>query len=76
MARAVGRAGVGAGSPGGWAERKPNSSFSIGMINQTLQPVLCTSRLRNLPTEGLFGFEPTCYFGVYKPDTFWLAGES
>ncbi len=53
-----------------------DQAFSIGMVNQTLQPVLCSSRLRNLPAEGLYGFEPTCYFGVYKPDTFWLAGES
>lgn len=46
--------------------------FSIGIVNQTLQPILANARLRNLPAQGLYGFEPTCYFGVYKPDTFWL----
>ncbi len=50
--------------------------FSLGIVNQTLQPILCSSRLRNLPAEGLYGFEPTCYFGVYKPDTFWLTEAS
>lgn len=50
--------------------------FSIGIVNQTLQPILASSRLRNLPAEGLYGFEPTCYFGVYKPDTFWLTEAS
>ncbi|GLS33194.1 peptide/nickel transport system substrate-binding protein [Mesorhizobium albiziae] len=50
--------------------------FSIGLVNSTLQPVLCTSRLRNLPKEGLYGFDPTSYLGVYMPDTFWLAGEA
>jgi peptide/nickel transport system substrate-binding protein len=46
--------------------------FSIGIVNQTQQPVLRSSRLHNVPEEGLYGFEPTSYFGVYKPDTFWL----
>ncbi len=50
--------------------------FSIGLVNATLQPVLCSARLRNLPAEGLYGFDPTSYFGVYMPDTFWLAEEA
>lgn len=50
--------------------------FSIGIVNATLQPVLSSSRLRNLPEAGLFGFDPTCYFGVYMPDTFWLGEET
>lgn len=50
--------------------------FSIGLVNATLQPVLYSSRLRNFPEEGLYGFDPTSYFGVYMPDTFWLADEA
>ncbi|MEQ1951964.1 ABC transporter substrate-binding protein [Mesorhizobium sp. CN2-181] len=46
--------------------------FSIGTVNQTLQPILCSVRLRNLPEKGLYGFDPTSYLGVYKPDTLWL----
>jgi peptide/nickel transport system substrate-binding protein len=34
-----------------------------------------SSRLRNLPDKALYGYDPTAYFGVYMPDTFWL-GES
>ncbi|MGB3389906.1 MAG: ABC transporter substrate-binding protein [Pseudaminobacter sp.] len=49
--------------------------FSIGIVNATLQPVLASSRLRNLPENGLYGFDPTSYLGVYMPDTFWLAEE-
>lgn len=49
--------------------------FSIGIVNGTLQPVLHSARLRNVPTEGLYGFEPTCYLGVYMPDTFWYSDE-
>lgn len=50
--------------------------FSIGIVNATLQPVIRSARLRNMPETGLYGFEPTSYFGVYMPDTFWLAAES
>lgn len=46
--------------------------FSIGIVNATLQPVLASTRLRNLPSTGLYGFDPTSYLGVYMPDTFWL----
>ncbi|TCM58266.1 peptide/nickel transport system substrate-binding protein [Rhizobium sp. PP-F2F-G48] len=46
--------------------------YSIGMVNATLQPILHTARMQNVPEHGLYGFDPTCFFGVYMPDTFWL----
>jgi peptide/nickel transport system substrate-binding protein len=46
--------------------------FSIGLVNSSLQPILVTTKLRNFPEKGLYGFDPTSYFGVYKPETFWL----
>jgi peptide/nickel transport system substrate-binding protein len=46
--------------------------FSIGIVNQTLQPVVSNARLRNMPETGLHGFDPTSYLGIYMPDTFWL----
>lgn len=46
--------------------------FSIGMVNETLQPIVSARNLRNLPAEGMFGFDPTAYLGVYMPDAFWL----
>ncbi|KXF77962.1 peptide ABC transporter substrate-binding protein [Paramesorhizobium deserti] len=49
--------------------------FSIGIVNGTLQPVVASTRLRNLPDKALYGFDPTSYFGVYMPDTFWLGEE-
>ena len=49
--------------------------FSIGIVNATPQPILHSARLQNLPDAGLYGFDPTCYFGVYMPDTFWLSGD-
>ncbi|MFK7854425.1 MAG: ABC transporter substrate-binding protein [Granulosicoccus sp.] len=46
--------------------------FTIGTVNGALQPVARSSRLRNVPEDGLIGFAPTSYLGVYMPDTFWL----
>lgn len=49
--------------------------FSIGTVNGSLQPVVRSSRLRNVPETGLLGFSPTSYLGIYMPDTFWLEGQ-
>lgn len=49
--------------------------FSIGIVNATHQPMLRSSRLRNMPDEALFGFDPTCFLGVYMPDAFWYGEE-
>ncbi|PSJ56979.1 ABC transporter substrate-binding protein [Kumtagia ephedrae] len=46
--------------------------FSIGTVNQSLQPILRSARLHNLPEDGIYGFDPTSYLGFYNPDTFWL----
>ena len=44
--------------------------FSIGTVNGALQPVVRSSRLRNVPEDGLYGFTPTSFLGAYMPDTF------
>ncbi len=46
--------------------------FSIGLVCGVPQPVIVNNRLRNVPQEGVWGWLPTAYFGVYKPDTFWF----
>lgn len=50
--------------------------FSIGIVNATRQPILRSAHLRNVPEEGLFGFTPTSFLGVYMPDSFWYGEES
>ncbi|MBL8582171.1 MAG: hypothetical protein JNL61_08100 [Rhizobiaceae bacterium] len=47
--------------------------FSIGMVNETLQPIVTARAMKNVPEAGLFGFDPTSYLGVYMPDAFWLS---
>ncbi|MDR6757167.1 peptide/nickel transport system substrate-binding protein [Mycoplana sp. BE70] len=50
--------------------------FSIGIVNATLQPVLTSRKMRNVPEKGLYGFDPTAFMGVYMPDTFWFDGSA
>ncbi|TMV74336.1 ABC transporter substrate-binding protein, partial [Thioclava sp. BHET1] len=45
--------------------------FTIGTVNATLQPIMRSRYLNNLPDKALYGFAPTSYLGVYLPDTFW-----
>ncbi len=45
--------------------------FSIGTVNNSRQPVIISNDLRNVPENGIYAWEPTSYFGIYKPDTFW-----
>ncbi|MGI9463486.1 MAG: ABC transporter substrate-binding protein, partial [Aestuariivirgaceae bacterium] len=49
--------------------------FSIGTVNGTRQPVVMSSKLKNVPEEGVFSFSPGSYFGVYLMDTYWYAGD-
>ena len=44
--------------------------FAIGIVNGTRQPVVVSSRMRNAPQSGLWSFQPSSYFGLYMPDTF------
>lgn len=46
--------------------------FTIGILNRTKQPVVVSNKLRNVPKEGIYAFEPGAYFGIYLPDTFWF----
>ncbi len=47
--------------------------FTIGIVNGTQQPVVVGDSLHNVPEKGLYGFEPSAFFGLYMPDTFWLS---
>lgn len=49
--------------------------FSIGTVNGALQPVVRARALRNVPENGLYGYQPTSLLGIYQPDSFWLETE-
>lgn len=46
--------------------------FSIGTVNSTLQPIVVNNKLRNVPEEEVYSFQPGSYFGVFMVDTFWF----
>ncbi len=47
--------------------------FTIGTVNNTRHPVVVNAKLQNVPEEGIYTWEPTSFFGIYRPDTFWFA---
>ena len=47
--------------------------YSIGIIAGIPQPVVADERLRNVPEEAIYNWEPGAQFGIYRPDTFWFA---
>jgi peptide/nickel transport system substrate-binding protein len=34
--------------------------------------VAVNPKLRNVPERDFFNWEPGAYFGIYRPDSFWL----
>jgi len=53
-------------------EIQADQVFTIGTVSGVLQPVVISNRLRNVPVEGIYNWDPGAYFGIYKPDTFWF----
>ena len=47
--------------------------FSIGTVNGIRQPIVVGPKIRNVPKEGFFAWDPGGYVGLYQPDTFWIA---
>lgn len=47
--------------------------FSIGTVNGVRQPVVVGLKVRNVPKEGYYAWDPGGYIGLYQPDTFWVA---
>ncbi len=49
--------------------------FTIGLLGAVRQPVVASARLRNLPAEADYMYDPGAYFGRYRMDTLWFAAE-
>jgi peptide/nickel transport system substrate-binding protein len=47
--------------------------FSIGTVAAVPQPVVVSERLRNVPKEALYAWEPGAHLGIFRPDSFWFA---
>ena len=51
-----------------WADQV----FTIGLVAGVQQPVVVNARLRNVPIDGMYNWDPGAHFGLYKPDGFWF----
>jgi peptide/nickel transport system substrate-binding protein len=49
-----------------------NQVYTIGTVSGVEQPVVVSSRLHNVPTDGVYNWDPGAHFGIYEPDRFWL----
>ncbi|MBU8872276.1 ABC transporter substrate-binding protein [Reyranella sp. MMS21-HV4-11] len=47
--------------------------FSIGTVNGVRQPIVVGPKIRNVPKEAYYAWDPGGYIGLYQPDTFWVA---
>ncbi len=47
--------------------------FTIGTVSGVPQPVVIDNRMRNVPVEGVYNWDPGAHLGMYRPETFWFA---
>jgi peptide/nickel transport system substrate-binding protein len=50
--------------------------FIIGVVSRAPQPVVVSNRLRNVPEDGLYTWDPGAQFGVHRMDEFWFADDA
>ena len=46
--------------------------FGIGIISEAPQPIVVSKRLRNVPDEGIWAFDPGAHFGIHRIDEFYF----
>jgi peptide/nickel transport system substrate-binding protein len=49
-----------------------DGQFTIGTVSGVMQPVIVSNALRNVPEQGVFGWDPGAQLGIYRIDAFWL----
>jgi peptide/nickel transport system substrate-binding protein len=54
-------------------ETSTDQVFTIGTVNGIRQPIVVGPKVRNVPKDGYYAWDPGGYIGLYKPDTFWLS---
>ena len=54
-------------------ETTADQVFSIGTVNGIRQPIVVGPKVKNVPKDGYYAWDPGGYIGLYKPDTFWLS---
>ncbi len=49
--------------------------YGIGIVAETPQPIVVSNRLRNVPEEALWAWQPGAHFGVHRPDEFFFSDD-
>jgi len=49
-----------------------DEQYSIGTVRGIFRPVVISRDLRNVPSEGIWNWDPGAYFGMYRMDAFWF----
>ena len=57
-------------------ENHAQNVWSIGVVANVRQPVVVAKRLRNVPGEAVWNWDPGAFFGMHRMDTFWFDGEA
>ena len=56
----------------GAAAAQAQNNATINVTAAVQQPIVVNTRLRNVPADGIFNWDPGAQFGIYKPDGFWF----
>ena len=46
--------------------------YGIGIVAAAPQPVVVSNRLRNVPKNAIWAWDPGAHFGIYRPDEFYF----
>ncbi|CCQ74917.1 ABC transporter substrate-binding protein [Magnetospira sp. QH-2] len=49
-----------------------SEALTIGTVAGVFQPVVVSDKLRNVPQEATYGWDPGAHLGIHRPDTFWF----
>ncbi|WP_171205578.1 ABC transporter substrate-binding protein [Ruegeria sp. HKCCA0235A] len=47
--------------------------YALGILNGAPQPIVVSNRLRNVPEQAMWAWEPGAHFGIHRPDEFFFA---
>lgn len=53
-----------------------DQQYSVGIVRGVLQPVVVSNKLKNVPPDGIYNWDPGAHFGLYRPDCFWFTKAS
>ena len=47
--------------------------FAIGIVSGAPQPVIVNRRMRNVPRQAIYAWDPGAHLGIHRPDEFFYA---